>query len=143
MLDIRPLTETYAVAPQIAPEDMQAIRAAGFAVLIDNRPDPEIPPELHTPVMQAAAEAAGLVFVVNPIIGGAMTMDNVTVQAEALAAARGPVLAYCASGNRSSQVWALTQVGVQPADELIGIPARYGYNLEPLRALIEDLAARG
>lgn len=141
MLDIRPLTESYAVSPQIDPADMGVIVAAGFKVLIDNRPDREIPAELHTEAMRAAAEAAGLVFVVNPIIGGAMTMDNVTAQAAAMAAATGPVLAYCASGNRCSQVWALAMAGERPADELIGVPARYGYNLEPLRELIGNLAA--
>ena len=33
--------------------------------------------------------------------------------------ADGPVFAYCASGNRSSVVWALTQAGKVPADDLI------------------------
>ena len=140
MLDIRPLTESYAVAPQIDPADMDAIVAAGFTTVIDNRPDREIPPELHTETMREAAAAAGLVFVVNPIIGGAMTMDNVTAQAAAMEAATGPVLAYCASGNRCSQVWALAMAGTRPADELIGVPARFGYNLAPLRDLIESLA---
>lgn len=142
-MDIRNLTETYAVAPQILPEDMAALRAAGFTTVIDNRPDREIPPELHTEVMRAAAEAAGLVFVVNPIIGGGMTLDNVTAQGAAIAAATGPVLAYCASGNRSSQVWALALAGTRPTDELIGIPARFGYNLAPLRDQIDILARQG
>lgn len=143
MLDIRRLTETYAVSPQIIPEELAAIRAAGFTTVIDNRPDREIAPEFSAEVMRGFAEAEGLEFVVNPVIGGAMTMENVEVQAAAMAAAPGPVLAYCASGNRSSQVWALTQAGQRPVDELIGIPARFGYNLEPLRGVIESLAAQG
>ena len=142
MLDIRNLTESYAVSPQIEPVDMAAIRAAGFTTVIDNRPDREIAPALHTEVMRAAAEAAGLAFVVNPIIGGAMTMDNVAAQAAAMEAASGPILAYCASGNRCSQVWALAMAGTRPVDELIAVPAQYGYNLEPLRDLIESLADR-
>lgn len=142
-MDIRPLTPDYAVSPQIAVGDLQAIRDAGFTTVIDNRPDAEIPADLHTPAMRAAAEALGLRFVANPVIGGALTMENVTAQAAAMAAATGPVLAYCASGNRCSIVWALTQAGKRPADELIGIPARFGYNLEHLRGQIEALAARG
>jgi uncharacterized protein (TIGR01244 family) len=140
MMDIRRLTDAYAVSPQIAPEDMAAIRAAGFATVIDNRPDAEIASPLHTETMRAAALAAGLEFVVNPVIGGAMTMENVAAQGAAIAAAPGPVLAYCASGNRSSQVWALSQAGRMPADDLIGIPARFGYQLEGLRPQIEALA---
>ncbi len=142
-MDIRPLTETYAVSPQIEPGDMAAIRAAGYTMIIDNRPDAEIPLSLHTAAMRQAAEAAGLRFVANPVIGGAMTMDNVTAQGAAIANADGPVLAYCASGNRSSQVWALSMAGRMATDDLIALPAGHGYQLEGLRAQIETLARRG
>jgi uncharacterized protein (TIGR01244 family) len=47
--------------------------------------------------------------------------------------APGPVFAYCATGNRCSIVWAMTQAGKRPADELIGTAAKWGYNLEPYR----------
>jgi uncharacterized protein (TIGR01244 family) len=140
-MDIRPLTESYAVSPQISPGDLAAIKAAGYTTVIDNRPDTEITPDLHTPVMRAAAEALGLGFVANPVIGGALTMENVTAQRAAIEAAAGPVLAYCASGNRSSVVWALSRAGIRPTDELIGLPARFGYQLEHLRGQIDALAA--
>ncbi|MBL4917122.1 TIGR01244 family sulfur transferase [Szabonella alba] len=142
-MDIRSLTPDYAVSPQIALEDLPAIREAGFTTVIDNRPDAEIPGEIGAGPMQAAAEALGLRFIVNPVIGGAMTMENVTAQAAAIEASDGPVLAYCASGNRSSQVWALAHAGKMPADDLIGIPARFGYQLEGLRGTIETLARQG
>jgi uncharacterized protein (TIGR01244 family) len=142
-MDIRALTPDYAVSPQIEPSDLVQIKAAGYRTVIDNRPDGEIPPDLQTPVMRAAAEALGLTFVANPVIGGQMTMDNVTAQAAAIAASAGPVFAYCASGNRSSVVWALSQAGKRPADELIGLPARFGYQLEHLRQQIEALARQG
>lgn len=139
-MDIRALTPTYAVSPQIEPEDLPAIKAAGYTVVIDNRPDGEIPPHLHTDPMRQAAEALGLTFVVNPVIGGALTMENVEAQRAAIEAATGPVLAYCASGNRSSIVWALAHAGTMPADELIAIPARFGYSLDHLRPTLEHLA---
>ena len=141
-MDIRPLTADYAVSPQIEPQDFAAIKAAGYTTVIDNRPDGEIPPHLHTEVMRAAAEAAGLAFVANPVIGGALTMQNVEAQAATIAEAAGPVLAYCASGNRSSICWALANAGQMPTDDLIGLPARHGYSLEGLRPQIEALAHR-
>jgi uncharacterized protein (TIGR01244 family) len=90
--------------------------------------------------MRLAAEALGLRFVENVVIGGALTMDNVTAQAQAVAEATGPVFAYCASGNRSSILWALMNAKDRPADELIGIPAQFGYNLGHLRDQIDALA---
>lgn len=139
-MDIRPLTDTYAVSPQITPEDIGAIAEAGYTTLICNRPDGEIPPEVQSEQIRKAAEAAGLGFVFNPVVGGAISMDNVTAQGAALSESNGPVLAYCASGNRSSIVWALSQAGKQPTDDLIAIPARYGYMLEPFRATLDQLA---
>lgn len=139
-MDIRPLTESYAVSPQIRPEDLAAIRAAGFTMIIDNRPDAEIPAELQAEAMRAAAADQGLDFVANPVIAGALTTENVEGQRAAIAAARGPVLAYCASGNRSSVVWALASAGTRPTDDLIALPARHGYQLEGLRPQLEALA---
>ncbi len=141
MLDIRPLSDSYAVAPQIDPEDFAAIRAAGYATVIDNRPDAEIAPSHHAGPMREAAEAAGLVFVANPVLGGALTMENVTAQGAAMEASAGPVLAYCASGNRSAMVWLLGQAGRAATDALLEATTRAGYQHGHLRPQIEALAA--
>lgn len=138
-MDIRSLTATYAVSPQIDPQDITAIKDAGFALIIDNRPDHEIPATHHAQLMEQVAREAGIGFVINPVIGGQISPENVQLQAEALAAAQGPVLAYCASGNRCSIVWALAHVGTLPTDDLIAIPARFGYQLEGLRAELDAM----
>ncbi len=141
-MEIRHLTDDYAVSPQIAPEDVAVIKAAGFTTVIDNRPDAEIPPELQTEALRAAVEAAGLRFVVNPVVGGAISDDNVAAQRAAIDAAEGPVFAYCASGNRSSIVWAMSLAGRLPTETLIATAARWGYDLEPFRPRIDGFAAR-
>lgn len=139
-MDIRRITPEYAVSPQIEPSDLPAIKAAGFAMVINNRPDAEIAPHLHSRSMQAAAEALGLAFVENPVIGGGWTLENATAQRAAMDAATGPVFAYCASGNRCSIVWAMAEAKNRPVEELVGLPARYGYQLDHLRPLIETLS---
>lgn len=142
-MDLRALTPLYAVSPQIELSDLATIKDAGFTTVIDNRPDGEIPAALHASQMQAAALALGLQFVANPVIGGAMTMDNVEIQRRAIEASAGPVFAYCASGNRSSVVWAFSNAGKIATDDLIGIPARFGYNLEAFRPQLQALADKG
>jgi uncharacterized protein (TIGR01244 family) len=136
-MNIRPLTDRYAVSPQITPGDLPAIQAAGYTTIIDNRPDGEIPPPWQSAAMQKAAEALGLTFVDNPVLPGDFSDKVISTQRDAIAAAKGPVFAYCASGNRSSCVWALMQGGQRPTDELIATAARFGYNLEGLRDRIE------
>ncbi len=142
MMDIRPLSETYAVSPQIAPEDIAAIAAAGFETVICNRPDGEVPPELHLAGLRPQLEAAGLKVIENPMSGGALTMEHIETQRGAIDTG-GKVLAYCASGNRSSILWALAMAGRAPTDELIGAGAQYGYQVPQFRDLIEKLASTG
>jgi uncharacterized protein (TIGR01244 family) len=140
-MDIRQITDTYAVSPQIDPADVAAIRAAGYVTVIDNRPDAEIAPHRHAAAMRAAVEAAGMTFIDNPLSPGGLTEAIIARQGEAIAGSIGPVLAYCASGNRSSILWALSQAGTIPVDELIGLPARFGYQLGGLRPLLEARSA--
>lgn len=141
-MDLRPLVDGYTVAPQLEPGDMAALAEQGITTVICNRPDAEVPPPLQAAAIQAAAEAAGLTFVYNPIVGGAMTEDNVEEQAEAIAASEGPVVAYCASGNRSSQAWAFGVAGEIDIDTIVAAGDRYGYPLAALRPHLEAMAAR-
>lgn len=143
-MEIRPLSSSYAVSPQIAAEDIPAIAGAGYSVVICNRPDGEVADAQRAKALKEAAEAAGLQFVINPVLPGGLTMENVSVQRGAIDAASQDgqkVLAYCASGNRSSIVWALANAGRQPTDDLIAAGAQYGYQTAQFRDLIERLAA--
>ena len=139
-MDIRPLSDTYAVSPQILPEDIPAIAAAGYEMIICNRPDAENPAELSAEALRPLVEAAGMGFVVNPVIGSALTMDMVEAQRAAIDGTPGKVFAYCASGNRSSIVWALALAGRQPTDDLIDAGRQYGYQAGQFRDLIDRLA---
>ncbi len=132
-MEIRQITPDYAVSPQIAPEDIGAIAAAGFTTILCNRPDAEVPPELSAAAMRAAAEAAGLRFVENPVTHQTLNEAMVAAQKAAMEGSAGPVLAYCASGTRSTIVWSLGQAGTLSADEIISAAARAGYDMEGLR----------
>jgi uncharacterized protein (TIGR01244 family) len=62
----------------------------------------------------------------------------------AIEEAGGPVLAYCRSGTRSTLLWALAQAaqGHDP-DTIASEAAGAGYDVAPIRSLIDMLAARG
>ncbi|GGL65074.1 TIGR01244 family sulfur transferase [Wenxinia marina] len=137
-MDIRPITDGYAVSPQIDPADMAAIRDAGYVLVLCNRPDAENPPDLQADAMRRAAEAAGLAFVENPVTHQGLNEDMVRLQRETIDGAGGPVLAYCASGTRSTIVWALGQAGERPADEIVGAAANAGYDIAGLRPRLGD-----
>lgn len=140
-MDIRQVTDDYYTAPQLDPADMAALAEQGITTVICNRPDAEVPPSQQAAAMQAAAEAAGLSFVFNPV-GGALSLPIIEEQAEAIAASDGPVVAYCNSGSRSTIVWALGVVGEMSVDEIIARGRAAGQGLDWLRPNLEAMAAQ-
>lgn len=107
-MTFRQITDDYFVAPQIGVEDIARIREAGFRSVISNRPDSEDGTVPHDAI-EAAARAAGLAFRYIPVVSGQMTQQNVDEQARALAELPKPVLAYCRSGTRCTNLYALVR----------------------------------
>ncbi len=140
-MDIRRISPDYAVSPQIEPADLPAIAEAGFTTVLCNRPDEEVPAELQADALRIATEAAGLRFAVNEVTHQGLNRDVVGRQMQVLDSSDGPVLAYCASGTRSSIVWSLGQVGRMETDSIIKATAEAGYDLERLRPQLEALRA--
>ena len=107
-MEIRQLTEDFAVAPQISVEHVRPIAEAGFKSLICNRPDTEDGAIDHA-LIGAAAKEAGLTFRFIPVVSGAITRDNVDDMGAALDDLPRPVLAYCRSGARCQNLFMLVQ----------------------------------
>lgn len=103
---VNPLTDSFSVAPQLAPEDMAAVAAAGYKSVIINRPDFEGGADQPTSAdVIAAAKAAGLQVEYQPVVSGAITADDVARFAQLLNTLPGPVLAYCRSGARCTNLF--------------------------------------
>lgn len=139
-MDMRQITPRFFAAPQISPEDMPVIVEAGIKRIICNRPDAEVPPSHHAVVLQNAAESAGLEFFVQPLTHQTMTPDVVAENHALIAGADGPVLAYCASGTRSTIAWALEAAKSMPVDEVIACARNGGYDLSNLRPTLAAAA---
>jgi uncharacterized protein (TIGR01244 family) len=103
---IRPITPEFAVAPQLGPDDMAAVAAAGYKSVIINRPDFEGGADQPTAAaVSQAALSAGLQVEYQPVVGSAMTMADAARFAELLKTLPGPVLAYCRSGTRCANLF--------------------------------------
>ena len=140
-MDPRQLTPDLAVSPQISPDDLPAIAAAGFRTLVNNRPDSEIGADQDHATMKAAAAAAGLDYHYLPFEPGNVTPELIAGFADATSG-RKPVFAYCRSGTRCTVLWGLSQAGRRPVDEIVDTAARAGYDLAGVLPLIQSLASR-
>lgn len=140
---IRRIDDKISVAPQIAPEDVAQLAAMGFAAIVNNRPDGEDAGQPDGDAVKAAAEAAGLGYTAIPVTHAGFSAPQVEAMAKALSAADGPVLAYCRSGTRSCNLWALASAstGGDP-EELTGMAAHAGYDISGIRPLLDQLSGK-
>jgi len=80
-------------------QQLKAFKAAGGQVVLDNR-DPMEPRGFDEP---AAARAAGLEYIVLPIVHGAVTTDTLNQMYATVKKLEGrKALLHCSSGNRTS-----------------------------------------
>ncbi|MBL4707271.1 MAG: TIGR01244 family phosphatase [Flavobacteriales bacterium] len=140
-MDLRQLSPNLAVSAQIRPEDVADLAAAGFKVLINNRPDQEVGADCDHEVMAKAAEAAGMQYHYLPFHPGQITPELIT-DFSAASAGHAPVIAYCRSGHRCTVLWALSQAGRRPEAEILETATDAGYDLSPVRPLLASLANR-
>ncbi len=135
-MDIRQITPRFFVSPQIDPEDMAELSAAGITRILCNRPDSEVPPSHSAAAIRAAAEAAGLKFGAKPLTHQTM-VPEVIAENSALGPDSGDiVLAYCASGTRSTIAWALGQAGKMDPNEIIEAARAAGYDISNMRDVL-------
>jgi len=137
------LTDTVAVAGQLVAAEMAAAAAAGFRHIVNNRPDGEEPGQPADVELRAAAEAAALGYTAIPVDHSGIGPAQVDAMATVLAAATGPLLAFCRSGSRSAHLWALAAAaqGGDP-DAIIAAAARARFDVAGLRPAMVRLAAR-
>jgi uncharacterized protein (TIGR01244 family) len=140
-MDIRLLNESVAVSPQITAADIPAIKAAGFVAIVNNRPDYEEPGQPSSAEIREAAEAAGLRYSEVPVTSAGFSHPQLDSMAGALVEADGPVLAYCRSGTRSCNLWALAAAKAGRNPELLERQAEAaGYDLRAIRPMLDALA---
>lgn len=143
MSDFRQVTSGFWASPQISIDDVAEAKTLGFALIVNNRPEGESPDQTEGGQIEQAARAAGMDYIAIPVSPGGFNEEQVEQMAQALASAAGPVLAYCRSGTRSTLLWSLARAleGADP-DQIAAEAAGAGYDVAPLRHVIEDLVAR-
>ncbi len=141
---IRQVNESVSVSPQIGPENVAGLAAAGFRAIINNRPDDEEPGQPSGAAIAAAATAAGMAYHAIPVTHAGFSHPQLDAMAQAMTGADGPVLAYCRSGTRSCNLWALAaaKAGRNP-ELLVAQAAAAGYDLTPIRPMLDALAGAG
>jgi uncharacterized protein (TIGR01244 family) len=143
MPSLPPLAELapgLSAAGKLDRADIEALADAGVKTIINNRPDGEDPGQLPAADAKKLAEARGIAYHHIPFTAATLTKAEVDAFAATLAAAKGPIVAHCRSGTRSTLVWALTRMreGADPM-ALIAQAAGNGIDIAVLPALAARL----
>jgi uncharacterized protein (TIGR01244 family) len=137
------ISDTVYASPQIGVEEVAKAAGMGVKLIVNNRPEDESDDQTPGAEIEAASRGAGLDYMAIPITHAGFSEPQVKAMAKALEGAGGPVLAYCRSGTRSTLLWALAEasVGGDP-DALTNMAAKAGYDVSPIRPLMDMLKAR-
>ena len=131
---IRPLSGQVWVAPQVHTDDLGELREAGYAWLVNHRPDGEEPDQPTAAEIESAAAEAGIRVVHAPARG--LPDAAVVAATRAVLDEMGPddkAVFFCRSGMRSAAAWAMAerQAGAEP-EALRRAAAEAGYDLSGL-----------
>ena len=139
----RQISDTVYASPQIDVADVAEAKSLGVTLIINNRPEGESDDQTPGAEIAEAARAAGIDYLEIPVTHAGFAQNQVDAMAEALERSPGPVLAYCRSGTRSTLLWALARAksGDDP-EQLSAQAAAAGYDLSPVRQIMDMLAAR-
>ena len=127
------LTESLSVAAQITPQDIPDLAEQGFTAVVCSRPDGEVPGQATMDEIEAACNAADLLFVRYPV--DAMNFPGPDIEGlGALFDDPGQsVLAYCRTGTRCANLWVTSQTGDGQA-EAVQLAREIGFDLSLVRA---------
>lgn len=107
-VQISKISDNFSVSPQISPVDIDFILQSGFKSVINNRPDGEAGELQPTSAeIQQAVEAAGLKYAFIPVVNGQLTQAQVDETSRLLESMPKPILAFCRSGARSTNIYML------------------------------------
>jgi uncharacterized protein (TIGR01244 family) len=135
----RQLDDRTLVNGQISPEDIDALKALGVTLIVNNRPDGEDVGQPESDDIEAAAKAAGIDYRHVPIARGLGPSDIEAMREAMHATGDGKMFAFCRSGNRSTLAWAVakSEDGV-PTEELHRQANEAGFDLGPVAHLLRD-----
>jgi sulfide:quinone oxidoreductase len=141
VLEIVNLTPEFAIGPQVSTKDFEPLRAAGFASVLNVRPDNEpgtYPGSLNA---EQVARANGLAYAHSPTENHAIFEPDILDRFEqVLVELPKPIFAHCKTGTRAAILWALVASRHRPVESVIATLRAAGQDLDFLEQELRDSA---
>ncbi|WP_374618167.1 TIGR01244 family sulfur transferase [Pandoraea sp.] len=131
-MNIKQLSDSFSVSPQVLVTDIPAVAEMGFRTIICNRPDGEGPDQPTFVELADIAQRHGIQVHYLPVASGQVSDADVSAFGECLQNAPQPVLAYCRTGTRSATLWALSGLSGLSVVDLLAKGKSAGLDLSGL-----------
>ena len=122
------LSDSLSVSDQIVLEDVASIAAAGFKVLINNRPDNETHNQPSSEDIEGAAREAGLAYYHLPVTAPNFPKFDFLQMAKLINDSQSPAFAFCRSGTRCTNLWVATRIP-EERESAVAVARQLGYDL--------------
>jgi uncharacterized protein (TIGR01244 family) len=122
------LSDSLTVSGQITPAAVAEIAAAGYKVLINNRPDGEENGQPGSAEIAAAAEAAGMEYHYLPVTGLDFPGEHLQEMSDLFDDADRPAFAFCRTGTRCSNLWVLSREP-EEREQAAAVARKIGFDL--------------
>ena len=141
MLDIVSITPEFAIGPQVSAADFDVLADAGYASVLNARPDDELGAYLTALDAQQLALASGLGYAHSPAENHAIFEPEIIDPFEqALAELPKPIFAHCKTGTRAAILWALVAARHRPVENVIATLRAAGQEFEFLEDELRESA---
>ena len=128
-MDVRKVSDTFYIAPQISEVDLAAVRDLGVQSIICNRPDGEGADQPGFKELSQTAAKLGLDMRYIPVVGGVVQDSDAAEFGMALDAMPKPILAYCRTGTRSATLWSLAQAKDMSVAKILSATKGAGFDM--------------
>lgn len=135
MAEFKELDSVLSVCGQVGEDDLIMAQGLGFKTIVNNRPDGEKPDQPASAQVAQWAKNLNLKYIHLPIPSDDLPFESVIELGEVYSGNDGPILAFCASGMRSSALWAflMTVITEAEVDEIVEQPLIHGFDLSTLK----------
>jgi sulfide:quinone oxidoreductase len=140
-MEIKRISPFLSVSPQIYAAHVERLAFLGFKTIINNRPDNETDDQPLVEELSEMAAKYDIEFINIPVIPGELTEQNVKEFGEVMSRVKGPVLAYCRSGMRSTSLWALYEARHMGSNAIINFASELGYDLSWQKEYLDEALA--
>ncbi|MBC2771983.1 TIGR01244 family phosphatase [Rhizobium sp. AQ_MP] len=108
-MSIRSIDPSFHVTGQITPSQLPEIAGLGFRTVICMRPDKEGFSQPSFDQIAEAARGAGIDAHYIPVVPGQISLEQAQRLKGILSGQAGPILAYCASGQRCAAAYEMAK----------------------------------